>query len=54
MARIELKLKTTRRWWFMPLLNCAAAWYWITGQNEIAPRFIDWIVRHGINIEISS
>ncbi|MDB1113556.1 hypothetical protein [Pseudomonas extremaustralis] len=52
MARIELKLKATRRWWLMPLLNCAAAWYWITGRNEIAPGFIDWLVRHGLTIEV--
>ncbi|MDB1112965.1 hypothetical protein [Pseudomonas extremaustralis] len=52
MARIELKLKTTRRWWVMPLFNCAVAWFWITGREDVSPGFVDWLVRHGLIIEV--
>ena len=52
MACIEFKLKTTLSWWVMPLLNCAVVWYWLTGRDEIAPGFIDGIVRHGLTIEL--
>lgn len=52
MASIEFKLKTTFSWWVMPLLNCAVVWYWLTGRDEIEPVFIDWIVRHGLTIEL--
>lgn len=52
MARINLTLKTELRWWGMPLLNCAAAWCWIIGRDEIAPGFIEWLVRYGLKIEV--
>lgn len=52
MASIEFKLKTTFSWWVMPLVNFAVVWYWLTGRDEIAPGFIDWIVRHGLTIEL--
>jgi len=52
MASIEFKLKTTFSWWVMPLLNCAVVWYWLTGQDKVAPSFIDWVVRHGLTIEL--
>lgn len=52
MASIEFKLKTTLRWWVMPLLNCAVVWYLIAGRDEVAPSFTDWLVRHGLIIEV--
>lgn len=52
MASIEFKLKTKFSWCVMPLINCAVVWYWLTGRDEIAPGFIDWIVRHGLTIEL--
>jgi hypothetical protein len=52
MASIELNLKATLRWWVMPLLNCAVVWCWLTDRDEIAPGFIDWVVRSGIRIEV--
>lgn len=52
MDSIEFKLKTKFSWWMMPLLKCAVVWYWLTGRDEIAPGFIDWIVRHGLTIEL--
>lgn len=52
MANIEFKLKTKFSWWVMPLLNCAVVWCWLTGRDEIAPGFIDWVVRHGLTIEL--
>lgn len=53
MAEITLTLKATRRWWLMPLLYCAVAWHWLAGREEVDPRLIDWVVRHGIMIEVS-
>ena len=53
MATITLTLKTTRSWWVVPLCKCAMVWHWLTGRDEFDPRFIDWVVRHGIKIEIS-
>ena len=52
MAGIEFKLKTTLSWWVMPLLSCALVWYGLTGRDEIAPGFIDWVLRHGLTIEL--
>ena len=52
MAETTLTLKTTSGWWVMPLCKCALAWCWITGREEVDPRFIDWVVRHGIKIEV--
>lgn len=52
MAQINVTLKTTLSWWVMPLLNCSVVWYWLTGREEIAPGFIDWLVRHGVKIEV--
>lgn len=52
MAQINVTLKATLKWWLMPLINCAVVWYWIIGRNQIAPSFIDWVVRHGITIEV--
>lgn len=53
MARIELKLKIVRRWWVVPVISCAAVWYWVIGRDEIAPAFIKWLARHGLTIEVS-
>lgn len=52
MAQINVTLKTRKRWWVMPLLKCSVVWYWLTGRDEIAPGFIDWLVRHGLIIEV--
>ena len=52
MASIEFKLKATFSWWVKPLLNCAVVWYLLTVREEIAPGFIDWVVRHGLTIEL--
>ncbi|WP_219268777.1 hypothetical protein [Pseudomonas sp. Xaverov 259] len=52
MASIEFKLKTTLSWWVMPLLNCTVVWWWLTGRDDIPPGFIDWVVRHGLKIEL--
>ena len=52
MAQINVSLKTRKRWWLMPLLNCAVVWCWLTGRDEIAPGFIDWLVRYGLIIEV--
>jgi len=52
MASIEFKLKTTLSWWVMPPLNCAVVWHRITRRDEIAPGFIDWVVHHGLTIEL--
>ncbi|WP_277592970.1 hypothetical protein [Pseudomonas chlororaphis] len=52
MAQINITLKTTRRWWMVPLLNCAASWCWITGRGDVPAGFIDWVVRHGLKIEV--
>jgi hypothetical protein len=52
MAQINVSLKTRKRWWLMPLLNCAVVWCWLAGRDEIAPGFIDWLVRYGLIIEV--
>ena len=52
MAKINLTLKTRARWWVVPLLNCSVAWYWFAGRDKFAPGFIDWVVRHGLTIEV--
>ncbi|RVD78177.1 hypothetical protein [Pseudomonas koreensis] len=52
MTQINVTLKAKRRWWVMPLLNCAFVWYWLTGRDKLAPGFIDWVVRRGLIIEV--
>ena len=52
MAQITLNLKTKRRWWVIPLCRCVVVCYWLAGQKDFDPRFIDWVVRHGIKIEV--
>ncbi|AZE96644.1 hypothetical protein C4J96_4566 [Pseudomonas orientalis] len=52
MAQIKLILKTRKRWWVAPLLSCALVWCWLTGRDEIAPGFIDGLVRYGLIIEV--
>nr|WP_315413883.1 hypothetical protein [uncultured Pseudomonas sp.] len=52
MAQINVTLTTRKRWWVMPLLNCAVVWYWLTGRDKIVPGFIDWVVKRGVRIEV--
>lgn len=52
MASINLTLKTKLSWWVKPMLYVAVAWCWIARRDQIAPAFIDWIVRHGLKIEV--
>ncbi|MBL0793671.1 hypothetical protein [Pseudomonas sp. B7] len=52
MAQINVTLKTTLRWWVSPLMSCGVVWYWLTGRDKFAQGFIEWVVKHGIRVEV--
>jgi hypothetical protein len=36
----------------MPLLSCAALWCRMMSRCDVPAGFIDWVVRHGLKIEV--
>lgn len=52
MVQITFKMKTTLRWWVIPLVKYSVVWDMLTRREEVSPAFIDWVVRHGLKIEL--
>lgn len=51
MATISLKIKTTRRWWVLPLVTCASYIFATVGRYPPPDRFVEWVAVHGSRIE---
>lgn len=52
MAAITIRLKSTRRWWVIPLVTCAAYVFAISGCPRFPDRFVEWVAVHSFRIEV--
>ncbi|WP_273823040.1 hypothetical protein [Pseudomonas asplenii] len=52
MGQLTYTLKTSVSWWVRPLLWCTGLHMVAMRKSEPSLRAIDWIVRHGMKVEI--
>lgn len=53
MAKITLEMNVKYRFWVKPVLYFACFFYAARGLDTFPDSFIDWVVKHGMKIELS-
>lgn len=53
MAKTTLEMSVKYRFWVIPLLYVSSFIYAARGKKDFPDSFLDWIVKHGVKIELS-
>jgi hypothetical protein len=53
MAKITMEMHVRYRFWVKPVLYFACVFYATMGKDAFSDGFVDWVVKHGMKVELS-
>jgi len=53
MAKATMEMHVRYRFWVKPVLYFACLFYAARGKDAFSDGFVDWVVKHGMKVELS-